>query len=92
MCVCVCVCVYTGYLLVYFTALAFRYRAGRVTDAMLRIDKRPLWAIGACEAAAQLLFMCSAAHLPGGWPNTHTRTHTHTHTAANMASDLYDSV
>ena len=32
---------------------------------MLRINKLPLVLIGACEAAAQLLFMVSAGHLPG---------------------------
>jgi hypothetical protein len=32
---------------------------------MLQIDKRPLIAIGACEAIAQLLFMIGASHLPG---------------------------
>ena len=32
---------------------------------MLHINKLPLVLIGACEAAAQLLFMVSAGHLPG---------------------------
>lgn len=54
-----------GYLTVYFTTLYIRYKAGKVTPEMLKIDMRPLWAIGACEAVAQLLFMVSAAHLPG---------------------------
>ncbi|KAG2444719.1 hypothetical protein HXX76_001463 [Chlamydomonas incerta] len=54
-----------GYLAVYFTALAWRRRTGQVTTAMLDIDKRPLLAVGACEAAAQLLFMVGAAHIPG---------------------------
>ncbi|KAJ9520193.1 hypothetical protein QJQ45_030117 [Haematococcus lacustris] len=42
------------YLAVYFTVLGLR-----------RLDKRPLWAVGACEAVAQLLFMIGASHLPG---------------------------
>ncbi|KXZ44069.1 hypothetical protein GPECTOR_74g683 [Gonium pectorale] len=54
-----------GYLAVYFTALAVRFRAGRVTRPMLSIDKRPLAVVGACEAVAQLLFMAGAAHIPG---------------------------
>ena len=49
----------------YFSLLALRYRAGHVTKEMLSIDKKPLWAIGACEAVSQLLFMIGAAHLPG---------------------------
>lgn len=32
---------------------------------MLSIDKRPLVAVGGCEALAQLLFMAGAAHIPG---------------------------
>ena len=32
---------------------------------MLAIGKLPLVLIGACEAAAQVLFMVSAGHLPG---------------------------
>ena len=32
---------------------------------MLAVEKLPLVLIGACEAAAQLLFMISAGHLPG---------------------------
>ncbi|PNW88454.1 hypothetical protein CHLRE_01g030300v5 [Chlamydomonas reinhardtii] len=54
-----------GYLAVYFTALAWRRSTGQVTTAMMNIDKRPLLAVGACEAAAQLLFMVGAAHIPG---------------------------
>ncbi|KAG2449002.1 hypothetical protein HYH02_005756 [Chlamydomonas schloesseri] len=54
-----------GYLAVYFTALAWRRRTGQITTAMMDIDKRPLLAVGACEAAAQLLFMVGAAHIPG---------------------------
>lgn len=42
-------------------------QSGLVTKEMLDIDKRPLWAIGACEALSQLLFMIGASHLPGGW-------------------------
>jgi hypothetical protein len=53
---------------VYFTALAARVRAGLVTPAMLAVDKRPLWVVGACEAASQLLFMISASQLPGEPP------------------------
>jgi hypothetical protein len=52
---------------VYFTVLALRRRAGVVTPDMLAgLDMRPLWAVGGCEALAQLLFMVSASHLPGG--------------------------
>lgn len=54
-----------GYLAVYFTALALRSSSGVVTPAMLSIDKRPLVAVGGCEALAQLLFMAGAAHIPG---------------------------
>lgn len=32
---------------------------------MLRVDKRPLVVVGACEAVAQLLFMVGASNLPG---------------------------
>ncbi len=39
--------------------------SGVVTPAMLSIDKRPLVAVGGCEALAQLLFMAGAAHIPG---------------------------
>lgn len=49
----------------YFTCLYLRYKSGLVTREMLALDKRGLWAIGACEAVAQLLFMVGAAHLPG---------------------------
>eukprot|EP00197_Chlamydomonas_leiostraca_P007043 CAMPEP_0202860260 /NCGR_PEP_ID=MMETSP1391-20130828/2039_1 /ASSEMBLY_ACC=CAM_ASM_000867 /TAXON_ID=1034604 /ORGANISM="Chlamydomonas leiostraca, Strain SAG 11-49" /LENGTH=566 /DNA_ID=CAMNT_0049539403 /DNA_START=243 /DNA_END=1944 /DNA_ORIENTATION=- len=54
-----------GYLAVYFTALWVRYRRGLVTPDMLKMDKKGLLAVGACEAIAQLLFMIGAAHLPG---------------------------
>jgi hypothetical protein len=43
---------------------------------MLRIDKRPLIAIGACEAIAQLLFMIGASHLPGEGFNVHYHHYT----------------
>jgi hypothetical protein len=40
-------------------------RQGKVTDAMLDSPK-PLFVLtGMCEAAAQLLMMTGAAHLPG---------------------------
>jgi drug/metabolite transporter (DMT)-like permease len=40
-------------------------RQGKVTDAMLDTPK-PLFVLtGMCEAAAQLLMMTGAAHLPG---------------------------
>ncbi|GIL95494.1 hypothetical protein Vretimale_1511 [Volvox reticuliferus] len=54
-----------GYLAAYFTALWWRSRSRQVTPTMLRVDKRPLVAVGACEAVAQLLFMVGAAQLPG---------------------------
>ncbi|GIL43868.1 hypothetical protein Vafri_1463 [Volvox africanus] len=54
-----------GYLAAYFTALWWRSRSRQVTPAMLRVDKWPLVAVGACEAVAQLLFMVGAAQLPG---------------------------
>lgn len=54
-----------GYLAVYFSILAWRFRAGYVTKSMLALDRRPFWAIGVCEAASQILFMVAASHLPG---------------------------
>lgn len=40
-------------------------RQGIVTDAMLAIPKGPFLLIGACEAAAAVMMMAGAAHLPG---------------------------
>ncbi|KAF5832068.1 hypothetical protein DUNSADRAFT_12181 [Dunaliella salina] len=54
-----------GYLLVYFTTLLIRVRAGAVTSEMLQVDKRPFILIGACEAASQVFSMIGASHLPG---------------------------
>ncbi|WIA35800.1 hypothetical protein OEZ86_004189 [Tetradesmus obliquus] len=54
-----------GYLVIYFSLLALRFRQGKVTQAMLATPK-PLFVLtGMCEAAAQLLMMSGAAHLPG---------------------------
>ena len=38
---------------------------GLVTDEMMKVDKRPMVLIGACDASAQLLFMMGASQLPG---------------------------
>lgn len=57
-----------GYLLVYFGVLALRYKAGRVSDAMLAIPRamsRTFMAIGFVEALASLLGFVGAANLPG---------------------------
>lgn len=57
-----------GYVAVYYGVLALRFRAGRVTPAMLAIPRqRPfLFAgMGLLEAAASLLGFATAARLPG---------------------------
>lgn len=57
-----------GYLLVYFGVLALRYKAGRVSGAMLAIPRtmsRTFLAIGFVEALASLLGFVGAANLPG---------------------------
>ncbi|KAF6266272.1 Crt-like protein [Scenedesmus sp. NREL 46B-D3] len=54
-----------GYLVIYFSLMFIRYRQGKVSQAMLATPK-PLFVLtGLCEAAAQLLMMTGAAHLPG---------------------------
>ncbi len=53
-------------MLVYFSALALRYRAGIVTKDMLDApNKRLFWWIGGLEALSQLLGFIGASKLPG---------------------------
>ncbi|KAI8465758.1 MAG: hypothetical protein J3K34DRAFT_525075 [Monoraphidium minutum] len=54
-----------GYIGIYSSLLALRYRQGKVTREMLAVPKGSFLLIGACEALAQLLLMAGAAHLPG---------------------------
>lgn len=54
-----------GYVVVYFSILHFRYRAGIVTDEMLSIPKAPLLAVGLLEALGAACGMAAAAVLSG---------------------------
>ena len=57
-----------GYVIVYFAVLALRWRAGKVSAAMLAVPRRMLStfiAIGFIEALSSLLSFVSAANLPG---------------------------
>ncbi|KAJ8770903.1 hypothetical protein K2173_022075 [Erythroxylum novogranatense] len=54
-----------GYLLVYFTVLHMRYRAGIVTDEMLAMPKAPFLLVGLLEALAAATGMAAAAILSG---------------------------
>ncbi|KAL8141246.1 hypothetical protein V2J09_007267 [Rumex salicifolius] len=54
-----------GYVVVYFSVLFTRYRAGIVTDEMLAFPKKRFIAIGVLEALGVVAGMSSAAMLPG---------------------------
>ncbi|XP_071735261.1 protein CLT1, chloroplastic-like [Rutidosis leptorrhynchoides] len=54
-----------GYVVVYFSILHFRYRAGIVTDEMLSLPKAPLLAVGLLEALGAACGMAAAAVLSG---------------------------
>jgi len=54
-----------GYVLVYFSFLFARYRAGIVTKEMLNCPKLPFVAVGFLEASCQLIQMLTAVRLPG---------------------------
>ncbi|KAL2613093.1 hypothetical protein R1flu_024785 [Riccia fluitans] len=53
-----------GYVLVYFSILYFRYKAGIVTKEMLNFPKRQFVAVGALEALGIATNMAAAAILP----------------------------
>ncbi|KAI7749721.1 hypothetical protein M8C21_021180 [Ambrosia artemisiifolia] len=54
-----------GYVVVYFSILHFRYRAGIVTDEMLSMPKGPLLAVGLVEALGAACGMAAGAVLSG---------------------------
>ncbi|OMO50803.1 Chloroquine resistance transporter-related protein [Corchorus capsularis] len=54
-----------GYVVIYFSILFARYRAGIVTDEMLRLPKSRFVTIGILEALGVASGMASAAMLPG---------------------------
>ncbi|XP_076938667.1 protein CLT1, chloroplastic-like [Bidens hawaiensis] len=54
-----------GYVVVYFSILHFRYRAGIVTDEMLSMPKAPLLAVGLLEALGAACGMAAGAVLSG---------------------------
>ncbi|XP_076947173.1 protein CLT1, chloroplastic-like [Bidens hawaiensis] len=54
-----------GYMVVYFSILHFRYRAGIVTDEMLSMPKAPLLAVGLLEALGAACGMAAGAVLSG---------------------------
>ncbi|KAI3704221.1 hypothetical protein L1987_74437 [Smallanthus sonchifolius] len=54
-----------GYVVVYFSILHFRYRAGIVTDEMLSMPKAPLLAVGLMEALGASSGMAAGAVLSG---------------------------
>ncbi|CAN8299416.1 unnamed protein product [Cochlearia groenlandica] len=54
-----------GYVVVYYSILYFRYRAGTVTDAMLSVPKMPFLVVGVLEALAAAAGMAAAANLSG---------------------------
>lgn len=54
-----------GYVVIYFSVLYSRYRAGIVTDEMLAFPKTRFMAIGVLEALGVVAGMSSAAMLPG---------------------------
>ncbi|KAL6867305.1 hypothetical protein ACP4OV_015329 [Aristida adscensionis] len=54
-----------GYVLVYFSILFVRYRAGIVTKEMLALPKSPFMLIGLLEALGVASGMAAAAMLPG---------------------------
>ncbi|OMO57568.1 Chloroquine resistance transporter-related protein [Corchorus olitorius] len=54
-----------GYVVIYFSILFVRYRAGIVTDEMLRLPKSRFVTIGILEALGVASGMASAAMLPG---------------------------
>lgn len=54
-----------GYVLVYFSILAIRYKAGIVTDEMLAVRKVRFAIMGGLEAMALASGMAAAAVLPG---------------------------
>ncbi|XWS71246.1 hypothetical protein CRYUN_Cryun03dG0122000 [Craigia yunnanensis] len=54
-----------GYVLVYFSVLYLRYRAGIVTDEMLSMPKVPFLAVGLLEALAAATGMAAGAILSG---------------------------
>ncbi|KAL8211408.1 hypothetical protein R6Q57_005845 [Mikania cordata] len=54
-----------GYVIVYFSILHFRYRAGIVTNEMLSMPKAPLLAVGLVEALSAACGMAAGAVLSG---------------------------
>ncbi|XP_078442612.1 protein CLT1, chloroplastic-like [Wolffia australiana] len=54
-----------GYVMVYFTILYFRYRAGNVTERMLSLPKRPYAVLGFLETISAVSGMAATAVLPG---------------------------
>ncbi|KAJ4977618.1 hypothetical protein NE237_008398 [Protea cynaroides] len=54
-----------GYVLVYFSVLYVRYRAGIVTDEMLSLPKTPFLLVGLLEALAAASGMAAGAMLSG---------------------------
>ncbi|XP_047329637.1 protein CLT1, chloroplastic [Impatiens glandulifera] len=54
-----------GYVLVYFSILYLRYKAGIVTNEMLSLPKAPYVAVGLFEALAAASGMAAGAMLPG---------------------------
>ncbi|KAK4275704.1 hypothetical protein QN277_018742 [Acacia crassicarpa] len=54
-----------GYLVVYFSILLFRYRAGIVTDEMLSTPKAPFIAVGLLEALGAAVGMAAGTILAG---------------------------
>lgn len=56
-----------GYVVVYFSILYGRYRAGIVTDEMLSMPKTPFMAVGLLEALGAASGMAAGAVLSGAW-------------------------
>ncbi|CAL8153280.1 unnamed protein product [Prunus armeniaca] len=54
-----------GYVIVYFSVLYLRYRAGIVTDEMLSMPKAPFLAVGLLEALGAVTGMAAGAILSG---------------------------
>ncbi|KAK8956590.1 hypothetical protein KSP39_PZI001388 [Platanthera zijinensis] len=56
-----------GYVIVYFSILYGRYRAGIVTNEMLSMPKTPFMAVGLLEALGAASGMAAGAVLSGAW-------------------------
>ncbi|KAL6767274.1 hypothetical protein ACKKBG_A39320 [Auxenochlorella protothecoides x Auxenochlorella symbiontica] len=57
-----------GYLAVYFSVLAYRFRAGKITSSMIGVagsKKKLLFLIGGVEAVSSVLGFYGASQLPG---------------------------